>query len=223
MTFLASHFACDRRQNHQKPPATGAVAVTGPSAAKLDRLVASFNELANDNRLPEELRNDHRQAAQALRRDGWGWVTAEPRVITAAIMNNGFVQIDHLHTLILSAAVAPTSVRLLRKDANGKFIELAKASTERAVRRGVGTAWGLTDLQTGILVAAFHVKPDFDTTGMMEEKFDENETDLFPLATPVTERQNIYVDVQFANGQTTRPHHVRIDDLAARTSPKLEK
>jgi hypothetical protein len=145
-------------------------------------------------------------------------------VISAAILNNGFVQIDHMHTLILFGGdVAPTRVRLLQKTAEGAFIELAKTSTEKAARLGVGNGWGLQDMQIGIPVAAFHVKPDFDATGMMEEKIDESTIDILPLTAGSTDRHNIYVEVQFANGVTAPPHHVRISpDAAPLTRTKVQ-
>ena len=224
LLFLAGGPGCERRRNAQRPPTTVAASPSDNSEnVKLERTVAFLKRSADDTRLPDELRKEHRLAVESLRREGWGWVRTQPRVISAGILNNGFVQIDHLHTLILfEGNAAPTSVRLLQKTAEGNFIELAKTSTEKAARLGVGHGWGLQDLQIGIPVAAFHVKPDFDTTGMMEEKVDESTIDILPLTAESKDRQNIYVEVQFANGITSPPHHVRIPPMLPLTRTQVQ-
>jgi hypothetical protein len=48
---------------------------------------------------------------------------------------------------------------------------------------------------------------------MMEEKVDESTIDILPLTAETKARQNIYVEVQFANGITSPPHHVRIPPM----------
>lgn len=224
MLFLVGGLGCERKQKAQKPPAAVAASPSDDSEnAKLERTLAFLKQSAEDTKLPIELRDEHRQAVEALRREGWGWVKKQPRVISAAILNNGFVKIDHMHTLILFGGdIAPTKVRLLRKTADGSFIELATTSTEKAVRLGVGDGWGLQDMQIGIPVAAFHVKPEFDTTGMMEEKIDERTIDILPLKAEVKNRHNIYVEVQFANGVTAPPHHVRIPPIPPLTRTKVQ-